>query len=405
MLINFFVFLTVLFLFSGLALDVGMLQLRKLQLQHAADAAALGATYEKARGFSDWVAAGQADASLNGFTDGVNGVTISIVSPPTSGSYSGNTSAIQATATQSYPTAFMKFLPGSGTTTPGALAVAIPSAYSDCLYIMGSGSGYYPLLIQSSTGVSSACSVYIDGTSKSIENDLGSTLSITGAGKINVHGASGGALLSGTTTPSPIFNSSNQNDPLSAVSAPVFSSCTYTSKSVTSATVTLSPGTYCNGITLNHATITFQPGLYIITGAMSWTNGSVINGTGVTIYSTQGGGYGFGYFSITSSTVTLSAPTSGSLTGIVMFGDRAASAPGVQGVQISSSYVTTNGIWYVLNTGIYLATSTLRGTSYLGIVTDNLKLSGATVTVPSPDYSTLIGGSPYQGSSLGGLVQ
>jgi putative Flp pilus-assembly TadE/G-like protein len=404
-LINFILFLTALFLFSGLALDAGMLEFRKLQLQHAADAAALGAIYEKARGYSDWVAAGQADAAMNGFTNGVNGVTISIVSPPTSGTYAGNTSAIQATVTQSVPTAFMGLASGSGSASPGAISVAMPSSYADCLYIMGSGSGFYPLLIQSSTNVSSACSIYIDSTSKSIENDSGNTLSVTGGNSINVQGASSGALLSGTTSPSPTFGSSNQNDPLSGLTAPVFSSCTYTSKSVTSSSATLSPGTYCNGITLNHATVTFQPGLYIITGTTSWTNSSTISGTGVTLYLTQGGGYSFGYFTISNSTVTLSAPTSGSLTGIVIFGDRAASAPGVQGAQISSSYVTTDGIWYILNTGIYLSSSTLRGINYLGVVTDNLKLSGATLTVPSPSYTSLTGGSPYEGSTTGGLVQ
>ena len=81
MLINFFLFLSVLFLLSGLALDAGMLELRRLQLQHAADAAALGAIYERARGLSDWVAAGKADAAMNGFTDGVNGVTSAVPTP------------------------------------------------------------------------------------------------------------------------------------------------------------------------------------------------------------------------------------------------------------------------------------------------------------------------------------
>jgi hypothetical protein len=402
-LINFFLFLSVLFLFSGLALDAGMLELRKLQLQHAADAAALGAIYEKGRSYSDWVAAGKADAALNGFTDGVNGVTITIVSPPTSGPFASNTSAIQAIVKQSYPTAFMGLISGSGTANPAALSVAIPSSYSDCVYIMGSGSGYYPLLIQSATTMSSACSVYIDSTSKSIENDSGNTLSVNG--NINVQGSASGALLSGATSPSPTFASSNENDPLSTLTAPVFASCGYTSKSLSSTTATLSPGTYCNGITLNHANVTFQPGLYIITGAMTWSNNSTINGTGVTFYLTQGGGYSYNYFTISNTMITLSAPTSGGLTGIVIFGDRGASGSGVQGVQITSSNVTTDGIWYVLNTGIYLGSSTLRGINYLGIVTDNLKLSGSTLTVPSPSYSSLTGGSPYQGSSAGGIVQ
>ena len=40
-------------------------------------------------------------------------------------------------------------------------------------------------------------------------------------------------------------------------------------------------------------------------------------------------------------------------------------------------------------TGIYNFVSTLRGTTYLGLVVDNVKLS-VTFTVPSPDYSSLV---------------
>jgi len=70
LLINFFLFLTAIFIFCGLALDVGMVELRKLQIQHAADAAALSALAERSRGSSGWVAAGKTDAALTGFTDG-----------------------------------------------------------------------------------------------------------------------------------------------------------------------------------------------------------------------------------------------------------------------------------------------------------------------------------------------
>jgi hypothetical protein len=245
-LINYFIFLSMLFLFSGLALDAGMLQPRKLQLQHAADAVALGAIYEKGREYSNWVAAGKADAALNGFTDDVSGVIIAIVSPPTAGSYAGNTSAVHATVSQTYHTGFMGLISNSGNATPG---------------------------------------------------------------------------------------------------------------------------------------------------------------TGVTFYLTNGGGYSYANFNINNSTVTLSAPTSGGLTGIVVFVDRNWSHRGSQGIQINSSYVTTNGIWYALNTGIYNFSSTLRGTTYLGLVVDNINAFSATFTVPAPDYSSLAGGSPFQGSSVGGLVQ
>ncbi len=410
-LINFLLLSSVLFVFSGLALDVGMVELRKLQLQHAADAAALGAIYEKARGKSDWVAAGKSDATLNGFTDGVNGVTISIVSPPTSGSYSGNANAIQATVQQNVHTAFLGLLTGSANATPGTRAVAAGSSNPNCVYIMGAGNlFFYPLTLTVFSGFYSACGVYVDSTTESIQNETGNTLSVTGGNAIDVQGSSSGAFmwLGSSTSPSPTYNSANENDPLAWETAPTFSSCTYTGKVENLTTATLNPGTYCGGITINASTVTFNPGLYIVTGGLLWEGGSTINGTGVTFYLTTGGGSTYQNLNIWNSTVTLSAPTSasgGGLTGIVFFIDRNWSNNGAQGIQILSSYVTTNGIWYALNTGIYNFVSTLRGTTYLGLVVDNILTNAATFTVPSPDYSTLSGGSPFQGTSVGGIVE
>jgi uncharacterized membrane protein len=107
MIANFVLVLSLIMLFAGLAIDISSVQLRQVRAQAAADAAAIGASYEKARGNANWVSAGQADAALNGFTNGVNGAVVSIVNPPTGGSYSGNSSAIQATVTQTVTTTFM----------------------------------------------------------------------------------------------------------------------------------------------------------------------------------------------------------------------------------------------------------------------------------------------------------
>ena len=409
MLINFLLFVTTLFLFCGLALDVGIVQLRKLQLQHAADAAALGASVEKARGQSDWVTAGKADAGLNGFTDGSNGVSISIVSPPTSGSYSGDTSAIQAVVTQNVHTAFLGMFGAHGTATPGARSVAKSSANPDCVYILGAGSLLHPLMIQNFSGFYSACNIYIDSTTNTLENDLGSTLSVTGGNSIKIQGSSSTALLWGTTSPSPTFDSTNENDPLAYETAPTFSSCTYSNTYVLLTTTTLNPGTYCN-LTITSSTVTFNPGLYILVGGSTWQGGSTINGTGVTFYLTKGTG-GWNYYSnfnIFSSTVTLSAPTStasGGITGVVFFADRNWVDSGGQNLFVESSYVTTDGIWYAPNVGIWNFASTIKGTNYLGIITDNMYLSAATITVPSPNYSSLSGGSPYASSGGAGIVE
>jgi hypothetical protein len=400
-------------MFCGLALDVGVLQLRKLQLQHAADAAALGAMVEKSRGGSSWVAAGKADAALNGFTDGVGGITITIQNPPTSGPYSGDTAAIQATVRQQFHTAFLVFL-GVNYASPTAMAVAKGSPSPGCVYIMNTSTTSYPLALGSNSNITSDCEVYVDSTSKSIQVATGNTLSVTSSNAIKVQGGSGGALLQGSVSPSPTFGSTNENDPLSSVASPAFSSCTYFNKVVGSwllgwllpTYATLNPGTYCGGLTTYYSHITLNPGIYIFTGSSSLSN-STFTGTGVTFFLTQGGGSGYGNFIVDNVTATLSAPTTTSangVAGIVIFADRNWVAHGTQPIQITNSTITTDGIWYALNVGIHLNASTLQGNNYIGFVTDSMALSQSVVTIPSPDYTSLPAGAPYAGGSGGGGI-
>ena len=67
--------------------------------------------------------------------------------------------------------------------------------------------------------------------------------------------------------------------------------------------------------------MTLNPGTYIITGNLS-INGPTLNGAGITFFMTQGGGTGYGTASITNVNTVLSAPTTGSLQGILFFSDR-----------------------------------------------------------------------------------
>jgi Flp pilus assembly protein TadG len=97
---------------------------------------------------------------------------------------------------------------------------------------------------------------------------------------------------------------------------------------------TLCPGVYSNGITVaggganNPVTITLQPGIYILEGSVPFAvgpGGGVVNGNGVTLVFTEPSGttYPSTMMTVTSgTTVTLSAPTSGSTAGFVLMGDR-----------------------------------------------------------------------------------
>lgn len=93
--------------FAGMAVDVGYLQWTRLRIQTAADAAVQSAAIEVANSTGNQVAAGRYSAQLNGFTNGVNGASVTINQPPVYGSLAGNTSAVEAVVSETVPTFFM----------------------------------------------------------------------------------------------------------------------------------------------------------------------------------------------------------------------------------------------------------------------------------------------------------
>src|SRR5579871_152962 len=102
--VAFTLMLVVMLGFTGLAVDVGYLELQKREIQTAADAAAMGALREMEKGNTDLTAAGQNDASLNGFTNGTNNTTVTVANPPSSGTYASVSTAVQATVQRVVPT-------------------------------------------------------------------------------------------------------------------------------------------------------------------------------------------------------------------------------------------------------------------------------------------------------------
>jgi hypothetical protein len=393
----FAVLLPVIILFCGLSLDVGLLEYKRLQMQSAADAGAVGAELEWERNTGLWATAGQQDASVNGFTNGSTGVTVAVAQQPTSGPYSGDTDALQVTISQSVKTIFMGTLNG-GSQTVSASAVSL---FPPCGVFTGL-SGLTAITVNASlSNITATCPLYINAN---LASNLGSTVSAVAT---NVTGPATQSLgLLGTAAPLPRFNAATMTDPLASIASPSFSACNHAGYSALLATTTISPGTYCGGLTITSSTVTFNPGLYIITGGAHWT-GSTVKGTGVTLFFTKGGGSGYGQLLIsTLCIITLSAPTdssNGGIPGILVFGDRnwVASAP--QDFQCGASSITGDGIWYTTNTGLLFTACPISGTNYLAFDTDNLSTIGFPGVTLSSNFSNVSGGNPLRNQAV--LVQ
>ena len=379
---------TVLVAFVGLVVDAGYLQLVKSRMQTAADAAAIGGVEELNLGdLAGVVAAARADSAANGFTDGVNNVTVAVHNPPSSGAYSTDSTAVEAIVNQRVNTLFMGVL-GFTSTNVGARAVARQGSSPTCMYILDPAASS-AFSISGGATVRVNCGMIVDSTSNTALSASGGA-SVT-ATAINIAGnysSSGGASLS----PAPTIHAPAQSDPLAYLSPPTFGACDHTNYKLSGGAVqTVSPGVFCGGISLSGgSSLTFNPGTYILLGGgLSVSGGSRLSGSGVTFYNTKDATHSVDSISFSGGTVaSLSAPTTGALAGILVFQDRSVT---------NKDSSLTGGTGCILTGALYFpgtAMSYSGGSTatYTIIVAKTISFSGGSTL--NADYSSLPAGSP-----------
>lgn len=404
MMVFFAAVLPVMILFCGFALDLGLLQVKQMQMQSAADAAAVGAELEVERNTGNYAAQGMADAGVNGFTDGTANTTVTIVPNPTSGPYAGYHDVIQATVSQTVNTIFMGALNGGRFTITAQAAALVPPCHS---YLNTAGLNAYALWL-ASAGDYGSCPIYAN---KAIGVDGFAGLFTMAT---NVTGSSGGSNISGATGPAPRYDATVMADPLASLALPTFPNrCNYTSMRVTRSS-TLRPGVYCKGLTIagpnSGITVTLNPGLYIFTQGGNWQN-VTMNGSGVTLFFTKGNtaaqGNTYGTLSVRSATINLSAPTvsaGGTIPEVLICNDRRWVHTGAQDFSFVYSSIYGDGIWYLTGTGIssFGANSRWSAPNYFAMDVDNAYIYYTTV-LPAENFSNIATGNPFRKRSV--LVQ
>ena len=380
--------LPVLLIACGLAIDLGLMESRALTMQQAADAAASSAELELERGTGSWASVGQATAALNGFSDGQGSVQVAVSTTPGAGAFAGQHDAVKVAITDEVATIFLRLADEQAATVTASAVALVPP----CFYLTG---GKTTMTSQASI-LTLKCPLYAN---RGVVLDANSSVAAMAE---NMTGSTGESTVAGIT-PAARFNAPAMADPLAALVEPTAGSCAHTSFKQSGGAVTLSPGTYCKGMTLTNATVTLQPGQYVITGGAHWS-GSTVQGTGVTLFLTKGAGAAVGQFVVDgNSRVTLSAPLSGSaLAGVVVFGTRSWTATAAQDFQVVNSTLHGDGIWYLPGSGLLLNGSTMNCDHYLGLDAKTLALTSSHLT-GAGDFSRVATGSPFR--PLGGLVQ
>jgi len=390
-------------------------------MQNAADSAAIAAEFEYERSPGNQNATGLAATAAMGYTNGVNNTSVTyltnpLITPVQGGDYNGQYDGIQVQIQQTVPTFFM----GLGNMKNVPVVVNAVGVITPCLYFLGTkGLATYTvneLTTGGAPSVYSNCSAYVGGN-MSIPAGAwwqADQTYLTGSSSVLA-----GRVKSGTTT-----NAVVRTDPLASVAAPAVGACNHTNYSIGNLsggaiTQTLSPGVYCGssggsvtpGMTLLNGTVTFNPGLYIITGGVNWQR-VTLNGSGVTFFFTKVSGTSkYGSVLITDlSNVDTSAPsggvfgsstTGGALSGILFFLDRNWVNTTNQDFNLNSSQATGNGVWYLPDTGLQEYNGSMNCSNYCGIVADNFTLYNWVVNLASENFSAFTNGNPFsQGSVL-----
>ncbi|HXI40298.1 MAG TPA: pilus assembly protein TadG-related protein [Bryobacteraceae bacterium] len=418
----------------GLAVDLGWMEFTKKSAQSAADAAAMAAMLQfQSTIFSldytcgvngvicqaptscatlttGYMHSGCAYAQLNGFSSSGNQY-VSLSSgagvPPTATGVQSSAYWVTARVNQTIPQLFSAVL-GNSTGSIAARATAALSPSKDCIYAMdphGAGS----VFMNGTPNLTSSCGVYINSdNAQALQGNGTPTLSAT---EIDIVG---GYSFSGTLNPNPpSTNVATLPDPLRNLPAPtVPAGCDHNNFQVNTPTTTvLTPGVYCGGIYVKKGLASFNPGMYILKGGGLSTqdSNSLISGTGVTLYNTydpsapQSSINTYVPFNIVaSSTVTLTAPVTGTYAGVLIMEDRSITPTSCGGTICTDNFGGGSSAAY---TGIVYGPKSLMNfygnaglTAYTIIVAYDIAMNGTTSI--NNDYTSLPSGNPIKVTAL-----
>jgi len=319
---------------AGVGVDVSDWYEVRREMQAAADGAAISGAWELNSDPDNAAIIAEANALRNNFRDQAT-ATIIASSPPTSGPFAGDATAVQVNIQNQLELFFSSiFLSSPVSASVTATAIFTTGADLCVLSLAETGTG---ISLSGSANISLGCGIL----SNSISDDsvtLGGNTEITAspiasAGQIDV---SGGPTIN---TSSEIEGAARGTNPYADLVVPAPASCDadHTNVAINSDTV-LSPGTYCGGIRINSgAVVTLDPGEFIIdNGDLDIRGGASVSGDEITVLLTSSDGNNFGNLKYNGgSDISLSAPTSGSFSGVLFFQDP--DAPSFQGANTISN--------------------------------------------------------------------
>lgn len=310
----------------SLAVEAGLWFASKRDLQTAADAGALSGAWELqgSGGRASVAAIASGDAKRNAQSD-ERPFSVNVYSPPASGSYAGNDRAVEVRVARDEPLLLARLFIDSMQVS--ARAVAVTGAPGDyCVVALDKAAADTAEFIGNASINLVNCGVAANSDNEQALLVSGSaTLSAEFIETVGGYAQSGaGRLLVDTR----ITGSTPISDPFRTLPIPPLGPCSGTNSYKD--TVTIGPQTWCGGVTFNaQADVTLLPGVYLVNGGEFRVNaGAHLHGSGVTIILTGTAGNIATARINGGADVELSAPTSGTYSGVLFYQDRLAASGG-----------------------------------------------------------------------------
>jgi hypothetical protein len=384
--------LVVLVGFSALAIDVGRLYVTRAKLQTAADSAALAAVgrlpdqnaaQSAALGLMEQNLAAGEQAGQHG----AGAITFGRWDPTTR-VFLANATPIDAvrvaigrtTANGSPIETFFARVLGQDEVDVAVTSIARASRPPTCILALDpTVSGAFD--VGNGTVTANGCAVHVNSNAAQ---------ALTGAPNGRLATAQtcvrGGYRDRPTYDPAPLTGCPQLADPLAELAEPAVGACTHYNVAITAGGGTLSPGVYCGGIDISSTgTVTLQPGLYVIKdGPFALSGGANLIAHGVTLYFTGANAY---LDTSGGGQVSMSAPTSGTYAGIMVFGSRSLAASTEHALK-GSSAVHYEGTIYFPTTRVRFTGNGAGATSspYSLFIARTFRFEGNGEIQINPDY-------------------
>jgi Flp pilus assembly protein TadG len=320
----------------AVSLDGGLLYMQRRQAQSTADAAALAGAYALYNGstFSAAQSAAIAIGSQNGVT-----ITKSQITEP-------KTNYVAVTVTSSRPRSFSALWgAGSLSVTANSVARCTSQPYSTEAIIVLDKTVKNSLYVDGASILTvTGGGVQVNSNQPLVNFQYGAFTVKDGTVTAPAIALVGGyyfELLYSSVSPNPPSAGSVVNDPMANASPPLATPSLAAAEALGTypffsagygSTVTMNPGYYPNGVTINGSTVTMNPGTYYLAGGSFYAwNSATLSGSGVTIYLSPTAITNNGTYPValspaalniqSAASVNLTAPTSGAYSGMLIYVD------------------------------------------------------------------------------------